>query len=67
MDFVGECSRFIGQTIEVFYTNQFIEGQLLDVEELVLLIRCDSVGYAPDTTELGVFIDQIGYIRILAE
>ncbi|OXM85632.1 hypothetical protein [Paenibacillus rigui] len=67
MRFAKKCAQFIGDHVEIFSGNHFIEGQLVGANSSVLFVKTESTGYAPEPQIAHVVSTKIGYIRILSE
>ncbi|GIO88652.1 hypothetical protein J25TS5_55840 [Paenibacillus faecis] len=64
MDFEQRLSAFIGRSIEVIFTNQFLQGQILNVSDGTLTIQAESSNYIPEPRQVTVVSNNVIYVRI---
>ncbi|MDF2650686.1 MAG: hypothetical protein K0Q73_6491 [Paenibacillus sp.] len=67
MDFLNVLSGFIGQNVEVFFTNQFITGKLSNVsaDNGTFTVDVTSGSYAGPGTSTVISLLTMDMVRIL--
>ncbi|WP_080837822.1 hypothetical protein [Cohnella massiliensis] len=66
MDFETAIAQYIGRSVEVFMTNDFIQGTLLGVGNGVLTVNAVSSSYSSVTGPVSVLIPNTEFVRVLA-
>lgn len=64
MDFEQRLSAFIGRAIEVIFTNQFLQGQLLNVSDESFVVQAESSNYIPEPRQVTVVSNNVIFVRI---
>ncbi|TFE27186.1 hypothetical protein [Cohnella luojiensis] len=65
MDFADILATFIGRTVEVFQTTQFLSGQLVAVTPGTFTVQTSQNIYTPSTVRVNVVIENTEFVRIL--
>lgn len=65
MDFSEILATFVGRTVEVVQTNQFLQGQLRSSANGLITVEVVSSNYIPTSQVVTVFNDSISFVRIL--
>ncbi|AQR77064.1 hypothetical protein ABNB59_05400 [Paenibacillus larvae] len=56
---------YIGSDVEVFQSNQFLEGRLIDSQEDYIIVKVSHPGYTQPFINVTVAERNVGFIRVL--
>ncbi|ANA82665.1 hypothetical protein PVOR_19499 [Paenibacillus vortex V453] len=65
MDFSEILATFIGRTVEIIQTNQFLQGQLRSATDGFITVEVVSSNYIPTSQVVTVLNESISFVRIL--
>ncbi|KOP68052.1 hypothetical protein AMS62_24445 [Bacillus sp. FJAT-18019] len=65
MNYSEILATFIGRSVEVIQTNQFLLGQLRSAADGFITVEVVSSNYIPTSQVVTVFTDGISFVRIL--
>ncbi|WP_127590123.1 hypothetical protein [Paenibacillus lautus] len=65
MNFSEILATFVGRTVEVIQTNQFLQGQFRSSSDGLITVEVVSSNYIPTSQVVTVFNDTISFVRIL--
>lgn len=65
MDFSDILATFIGRSVEVMQTSQFLQGRLRSAADGIITVEVVSSNYIPTSQVVTVLNDSISFVRIL--
>lgn len=66
MNFTEILRGYTGRRIEVFLTNQFVQGTLVSVGDGFFTLQVASPSYSTPVTQSTVLMQNVEYVRVLA-